>query len=75
LSKKIHYNTKHVVTTKPTQSDISIKRHEYADEGREGGGGGRGCGFSSLMKKTKKAKNALSFASPEKEKYTFLIMK
>jgi hypothetical protein len=34
-----------------------------------------GCGFSSLMKQKIKAKNSLSFASPEKEKYFFLFMK
>ena len=33
-----------------------------------------GCGFSSLMKQNIKGKNcALSFASPEKEKYFLFI--
>ena len=34
---------------------------------------GGGCGFSSLMKQTKKGKFTLFFASSEKEKYFFYI--
>jgi hypothetical protein len=32
------------------------------------------CGFSSLMKQNKKAKNTLSFASPEKEFCFYIFM-
>jgi len=44
-------------------------------EGPEGGAGGRGCGFSSLMKQKIKGKNCAVFCFAGKRKIFFLSMK